>query len=180
MPIPLIIFDVDNTLGHTSTKEETLFERFPVTVMGEKALFHMRPGLLNLLHYVFKRVQRREIRVGFWTAGTKDYAKQIITTLFEKAEIKNWRDKVSVFRTREETDFISGQYVKLLYELPCHFYDAALLIDDNPIHSMYNPSGKVLTIPAFDAHKKCTNDPTLFGIMGVIHGAWAPNPVPLK
>jgi len=74
-----LVFDLDETLVHTTEKgpgRDRRFGRPPDYDLGDLVGW-LRPGMAELLPYVFKRY-----RVVVWTAGTREYANEIVPIIF--------------------------------------------------------------------------------------------------
>ena len=148
------MFDVDNTLVHTCKTPDERYKYYKIVVNSECLYVHVRPGVVELLHFFCRQ---NIIRFGIWTAGTRAYADAIVKGLFRHCQIFNWRESIAIIQSRKSAiKLASDVYIKDLSvtsKLLQTDVESIYLVDDNPIHAHHvNNKGRVLIIPAFYVH----------------------------
>lgn len=165
--LPLVLFDIDETLVHTAVgcdaAAPTTFDTFGVMVddSGKPSPCYVRTHALAVLRYMVVRVRRGELRLGFWSTGTRKYVSAVVLHLFRLARIPGAVRHVSVLLTREQTPTLPcGTYVKKLENL---FAETVILVDDNPVHADHpGNAGKVVRVfPFYGEHA----DDTLISVL---------------
>lgn len=151
----LLLFDLDHTLIHSAKhvlNEEV--ESFTIAVDKYVMQIHVRPYALQLIEYICNRAVHG-VEFGFWTAATAEYAELVLTGLFARVGVSDWRSKAKVLYTRDDTVVKRG--LGLVKDLELARVDfpehAVYLIDDDPVHETEEGNrGCVFRVPPFHAH----------------------------
>jgi FMN phosphatase YigB (HAD superfamily) len=142
----LILLDLDLTLVHSYPHVVPGFDVFEV----DRGLYaHFRPYVREFI----QTLMDGPVPFGFWTAGTREYAENIISYLFRMCgHDRDWQSLVRVVYTREDMQANRfGMYVKDLCEAKRKLgVDHLLLFDDNDLHRTLESNLKhLITVPAF-------------------------------
>jgi len=146
----LLVLDLDETLIHTvepSDKSQTLWEPFCRTSEGYKV--HIRPGLHDFLEGVLTRFEA----VGIWTAGTQDYAEEILDLIispnqFLKIKFVYFRNRCSLQRDLETNDFWWIKDIKKLKKFG--FDKKQILFVDDKAAGLKKSYGNLIKVPEFN------------------------------
>lgn len=157
---PLVLLDLDHTLVHV--KSELVhpgFVVFPLVMQGKFYYVHVRPFALELLQYLLGK--NDVLRFGFWSAGTRQYIRSIVSGLFGILNVRDWQTRIAVMFSRASAMLLrNGLYVKELTRVDAiPGVGAVILIDDDRVHRMAKCNkGRIVTVPRFDACKKSMKD----------------------
>ena len=88
---------------------------------------------------------------GFWTCGTHEYARHVVTGLLEYVNVPDW--PVRILLTRNDAVRLNGDYVKDLRLVKKRFdIKDILLLDDSPVHlTLPTNVPDICLVPAFRA-----------------------------
>lgn len=129
-PRRAVLLDLDNTLVHTTPGERAHpgYDAFPY---DRSAVVHVRPYARAFLAHLMKASETYEF--GFWTCGTRDYARYVVNGLLELVGAPDW--PVRILLTRDDATICDAAYVKDL-DLAKRRFDLThvVLLDDNPVH----------------------------------------------
>ena len=150
----VIVLDLDHTLVHTVVEACGADEDFDVLHLASGWVSYVRPFVREFFALCFGSTS--SLTVGFWTAGTSSYAREIVSGLFDLCHIADWRERCAFVLSRDDATCVSdGVYVKDLRVVASMFPSAEniLLLDDSPVHGMvpFNRP-RMLYVPAFDVH----------------------------
>ena len=142
--IILVVFDLDNTLIHSNnTTVHSSLQSFRVAVEDERWSTYIRPYVFDF----FKMLTKHGIKYAVWTAGVKEYAKQVVKGIQSRGEFHP-----AFVWSRSETSLVHGNYVKDMRKVVG--YGQAVLLDDSMHHNMYfSNETRVQTVPLFVASR---------------------------
>ena len=141
----VILLDLDNTLVHATTNViHQDFDRLPHPELH----IHVRPYVREFLTYLMRSHERFEF--GFWTCGTREYAREVVDGLLAYAGAPDW--PVRILLSRDDATCVDGTYIKDLRIVKERYQaEDLILLDDNPIH-LHFPDNvpHVCLVPAFN------------------------------
>lgn len=142
----LIIFDLDETLITSSpdlvnSDQCESFYVEPRTPREQEIEVFIRPGTKLLLN----RLQQKNVQLGFWSAGEKNYVLDILQKIYPQPVLVLWREHCN--HCKKETGIIKS-VPWLTSKLPQFSNHQVLLVDDLPENTKPNQS-KALQLPPF-------------------------------
>ena len=142
----VILLDLDHTLVHTTASVQ--YPDYDV-IPHDTLHIHIRPYVREFLKHLMDSSHLYEF--GFWTCGTHEYARHVVTGLLEYVNVPEWQ--VRIFLTRDDAVSLNGEYVKDLRLVRSRFgVTNLLLLDDSPVHSTLPTNvPDICLVPAFRA-----------------------------
>ena len=139
-----VVLDLDKTLVHSTAEEHAEYKRFWVST---GLWVHVRPGAEQLIQAL---AAAPDVRMVVWTAALPEYANEVVRGLLRLCGLK--RHAISCTFTREHTVYMGARmYVKDLRRLKQWLsVDDVVLVDDDPLHKVFNEDA-VRLVAAFDA-----------------------------
>lgn len=148
---PLLFLDLDHTLIHS---HKTLFPgvRDHFEIPGYHV--HVRPHALAFLQLLARK--KDTLGVGVWTAGTRDYAKDVLDGLLKLANLDraSFLEAVYSRESRHTHRLPSGMYVKRLRPVEEELGRDVYLLDDDPTHRTKDNGHRVIPCRKYDADKR--------------------------
>lgn len=126
-----IVFDIDNTLVHTTTQRGEDAHAIPIFDGG--LWLHVRPHARSLLRNVFEMST-----MCIWTAGTVEYATAVAASLVTFCDLPE--DAFSIVLSRDDAIYYAfphgAAFVKDLDVVRKRIgtNETVYLVDDNPVH----------------------------------------------
>lgn len=170
-PRSVILFDLDNTLVHTT--EHVYYPDFEL-IPHPTLHIHVRPFVRELLSYLIHNDHVYEF--GFWTCGAHEYAHHVVKGLLHMINAPDWT--VRILLTRNDATVINGTYIKDLSLVKKRYHvDHMLLLDDNPVHySIPGNAPEICLVPAF--HVTDPNSPQDSFLLNLTHQSLVTCPSP--
>lgn len=164
----VMLFDLDHTLIHSSKRcKNTSLPGFPIRFEdGFERYVHVRPHALELVEYL---VASKWTRIGFWTAGTRDYALAVVGGIFRLLGIQDWRSRIATLRSRDSAKRLpSGSYLKDVKKLSRTLRaDRVWLFDDDPVHLQLDTNRRhIIPVSPFRADD-CHADAVMRGVLDI-------------
>lgn len=144
-----LIVDLDHTLVHSLTKRVSGFDTFAITLSGGQTYeVHVRPYVREFLTFLLSK--RNTMKIGFWTAGTREYAHRVLENLFRLIDVKDYLHRVDLVFSREQALLLPcGSYVKQMSKVERALgVEVAFLLDDDDVHTRC-ARNQVLPAPKF-------------------------------
>lgn len=142
-----VILDIDETLIHTIEIK---------SASGQESIFliNMRPHLKQFLEFLFKHYN-----VAIWTAGSEDYAKQVLSEIMTKEQIEKlifvYNSKNCTWRRNSDGEL---KIIKNLKKIEKKMQlERTVIVDDMPQTAVKN-YGNLISIPAFDDETMTEDD----------------------
>ena len=127
-----ILVDLDHTVVHTSA---TLCPDAEHAVLYNGFYTYIRPYVREFLSFLI--ALRPHVKIGFWTAGTKEYAELIVEHLLSLVNATTL--DIDLLWSRDDTDLMQGHIIKRMEKAEKALgVDRAFLLDDNHEHEPYN------------------------------------------
>lgn len=159
--LTLILFDLDETLVHTAKEDDPKLQRkakreaedrYYEFMLDEELYWGVvRPHVERMIKTAFREADV----VGVWTAGTNDYAKEIVKRVFPESFHPHF------LWSREQCLFVRGEYIKPLERVYSEFPDIdrenSILFDDKKVVAKYNPDN-LAQIPAYSPKDPTSKD----------------------
>lgn len=151
-----VVLDLDNTLVHTTEGAACAgFDHFVVRFEGTNRysslslVVHIRPHALHLMRVAH---DDPSLLLVVWTAGTRQYATQVVAQLFLRLGVLAPREECIL--AREDTVEHSMGLLKDLDVVRTRLgVSRATLVDDNATHAtLPSNANSVLTVPPFYVH----------------------------
>jgi TFIIF-interacting CTD phosphatase-like protein len=163
---PALVLDLDHTLVHCHRDLVEGFDHFHVDLgQSEMHTVHVRPHALEFLTLL----SQVDLSVVIWTAGTSNYALQVVEGLYRLIGEDDWQTHVCLLLTRKDTLVISPEvYVKDLGVVRRALNtENVLLMDDNPVHErLPQNEKKILRVSPFRATNKGADKDDVLAILG--------------
>lgn len=163
----LFVLDLDNTLicseniphlpSTESTKPSLTKGAFTISFVDENYKVHIRPGTKELIHFF----EKHEIPYMVWSAGTKEYVREIVKNLgIDHVEVWS-RDQCEEVVWANDNEDLSVEYAKnfwTLWEFDPNFGpENTIMIDDKDEIARYNKNN-LIKIPFYDPKKNYFDD----------------------
>lgn len=135
VPEIALIVDLDHTLIHTTFGCRPDIEHI---YLGDDHFMHIRPFVREFLSLLLSLRKTVDLKVGFWTAGTEDYAQRVVGELLSLVNAS--MDDIDLLWSRNQAQFVNGYYIKRMAWVEDYLgVETAFLLDDSDEHSYYNP-----------------------------------------
>jgi hypothetical protein len=145
-----LVLDIDHTLVHTLSHPVEGWEDVLVLNNG---FAHVRPHVILFLRYVLSE-RSPFAHVGIWTAGTRDYALDVVDELYDHLDDDS-RDFDFIFDRSHALRGEDGTFFKHLDFVTKHTgCSDVLLLDDSRVHCLVpGNESRVAIVPDFVADR---------------------------
>lgn len=169
--LTLCLFDLDETLVHTAKEDDPKLQKrakkyaadryYEFVLDGELYWGTVRPNAKRMIMTAFREFDV----VGVWTAGTDDYAKEIVKVTFPSDSPPHF------LWSRQQCQFVRGEYIKPLERVYSEFPDIdrdnSVIFDDKRVIAKYNPNN-LAQIPAYSPKDPTSEDNAMTAGVAII------------